>query len=91
MRRAIVIFQTRLLTALPSTIVVHFYLDPQRYKLGLDPDTEALLEEMMSDGLPEAYDDPFTRECTGVQDIIITGEVRPLPSPIAWLYAYTDY
>ena len=57
-----------------------------------DPDTEALLDEMMSDGLPEAYDDPFTRECTGVQDIIITGEVRPLslPSPIAWLYAYTD-
>ncbi|RDX46801.1 hypothetical protein OH76DRAFT_1442743 [Lentinus brumalis] len=43
-----------------------------------DPDTEALLEEMMSDGLSDYYeDDPFTRDCTGVQDIIITGETLP--------------
>ncbi|KAI0713110.1 hypothetical protein C8T65DRAFT_717820 [Cerioporus squamosus] len=45
--------------------------------LEYDPDTEALLEEMMSDGMPDYYDDHFTRDCTGVQDIIITGETLP--------------
>lgn len=41
-----------------------------------DPDAEALLDEMMSEGLPDFYDGSYENECNGIQDIIITGEVR---------------
>ena len=41
-----------------------------------DPDSEAIRDEMMTDGIPEFHDGPIATECNGVNDIIITGEVR---------------
>ena len=42
-----------------------------------DPDTEALRDEMMTDGVPEFRNAGLLeRECDGVEDVIITGEVR---------------
>ena len=41
-----------------------------------DPVAEAILDEMMSEGLPDDYEDHVESECNGVSDVIITGEVR---------------
>ena len=41
-----------------------------------DRDAEAILDEMMSDGVPEEYEQYVKAECDGVSDIIVTGTVR---------------
>ena len=54
-------------------------LSSRQMMLDDDPDTEALLHEMMTDGLPDDYEEYVENECSGIQDIIITGEVRRFP------------
>ena len=41
-----------------------------------DPESEALLDEMMIDDLPDDDEEYIDNECNGILDIIITGEVR---------------
>ncbi|KAI0652579.1 hypothetical protein C8Q79DRAFT_898223 [Trametes meyenii] len=46
-------------------------------RLERDREAEELVDELMSDGLPDNYEEYIENECNGIQDIIITGEVLP--------------
>ncbi|KAI0673847.1 hypothetical protein C8Q78DRAFT_1068083 [Trametes maxima] len=46
-------------------------------RLERDREAEAIVDELMSDGLPDDYEEYIDNECSGIQDIIITGEVLP--------------
>ncbi|KAI8990642.1 hypothetical protein BD414DRAFT_459354 [Trametes punicea] len=55
----------------------HNRISTQQFRLEHDREAEALVNELMSDGLPDNYEDYIENECNGIQDIIITGEVLP--------------
>ncbi|KAH9897697.1 hypothetical protein C8Q73DRAFT_787944 [Cubamyces lactineus] len=48
-----------------------------RFRLEHDREARAIVDELMSQGLPDDYEDFVENECNGIQDIIITGEVLP--------------
>ncbi len=49
-----------------------------------DLEAEAIADELMSEGVPDDYEEYIENECNGIQDILITGEVRRscIPCPI---------
>ncbi|KAI0640141.1 hypothetical protein C8Q77DRAFT_1214451 [Trametes polyzona] len=46
-------------------------------RLECDREAEAIVDELMSEGVPADYEEYIETECNGIQDIIITGEVLP--------------
>ncbi|KAL7285040.1 hypothetical protein ACG7TL_000131 [Trametes sanguinea] len=46
-------------------------------RLERDQEAEALIDELMSEGVPDDYEEYIQNDCNGIQDIIITGEVLP--------------
>ncbi|KAI0654436.1 hypothetical protein C8Q70DRAFT_925703 [Cubamyces menziesii] len=48
-----------------------------RFRLEHDREARAIVDDIMSQGLPDDYEDFVENECNGIQDIIITGEVLP--------------
>ncbi|CDO73394.1 hypothetical protein BN946_scf185013.g28 [Trametes cinnabarina] len=46
-------------------------------RLERDREAEALIDELMSEDVPDDYEEYLENDCSGIQDIIITGEVLP--------------
>ncbi|KAI0829030.1 hypothetical protein BC628DRAFT_1533672 [Trametes gibbosa] len=49
----------------------------RQLRLEREHEAEAIVDELMSEGVPEDYEEYIENECNGIQDIIITGEVLP--------------
>ncbi|KAH9854289.1 hypothetical protein C2E23DRAFT_818015 [Lenzites betulinus] len=63
--------------------VTHYFGDEsnplylRQLRLEREREAEAIVDELMSEGVPEEYEEYIENECNGIQDIIITGEVLP--------------